>query len=190
MSLLSEHTWQSLADLGFWLLVLITNGSFKMAPKSILMVIMIKYSSLGVRFLLSGFSDFPLQCTRMDYVKSSDPEIHTGQGEKVCSWHFHIPYCDFSFSNNSVAWLEQDPCCRCPLPRPVLSKSLPRLRHSRFSSHQPSAWTACPGHHPLRALLSAREWQGQVPALKVHMVFNVLCLQYSINPRTWLMAGF
>lgn len=100
-----------------------------MAPKSILMVIMIKYSSLGVRFLLSGFSDFPFQCTHMDYVKSSDPEIHTGQGEKVCSWHFHIPYCDFSFSNNSVAWLEQGPCCRCPLPWPVFSKSLPRLRH-------------------------------------------------------------
>lgn len=53
--LLSELIRQNLADLGFWLLVLITNGSFKMAPKSILMVIMIKYSSLGVRFLLSGF---------------------------------------------------------------------------------------------------------------------------------------
>lgn len=58
--LLLELIRQSLADLGFWLLVLITNGSFKMAPKSILMVIMIKYSSLGVHFLLSGFPGFPL----------------------------------------------------------------------------------------------------------------------------------
>lgn len=46
-----------------------------MAPKSILMVIMIKYSSLGVSFLLSGFPPFPAVHTH-GLCKSNVPEMH------------------------------------------------------------------------------------------------------------------
>ena len=80
---------QSLADWGFWLLVLITNGSFKMAPKSILMVIMIKYSSLGVSFLLSGLPPFPAVHTH-GLCKVKRPWDAQGRGDKVCSCPFYL----------------------------------------------------------------------------------------------------